>query len=326
MQLQLSSGNHIAKVNIAGRPIGLFGTEDKKHSTAWITFEEGARAALKDKTIPEAVAALDRLYNGALALPGAKLVNTLTPDREREFNDAKAAADTAKAATQAAQAVAEKARTDAGKATQAVKFSPGGAPKKVRDAATQAAADKARANATALDLLQRYACAYLTYRNFVPLSAADIEGQGPGGKSEGGPIDTIKNYQASNVGQTVYQASNVGQTVLLRTAFWGLLDAGTVQAIRQGQGMNQGRNLAARADSGKMVDPDVPGADLAAMPDKRTADIIRQHLMTMQTNFPAAYAQTAFDLDSVAEAYLNDTIKIPAAQTGAIANMVGPLP
>lgn len=278
VQLQLGPGDRITKVSIGGRPIGLFGTDDKKHATAWIAFAEGARARLEGKTIPEALTGLNELYDGAKSLPGATLGATLTQQREQEFNQAGRAADAAKTAAHALPS---------------------------------------------LDLLQKYARAYLTYRNFVPLSAADTaSAKTKEGTDEARAIATVKSYRTQ-------------RRDVLREAFWGLLDPAVVLAIRRGRN-TYGPSPVTRPDPASRTEVDtgdinVPGADVGAgvTENKRTADVVKQHLMTMRTNFPEAFTAAAFDAPSVA-AHLgeigkgtNDAI-IPADAT-TITNSVWPL-
>jgi hypothetical protein len=56
-------------------------------------------------------------------------------------------------------------------------------------------------------------------------------------------------------------------------------------------------------------DINVPGADVRAgvTENKRTADVVKQHLMTMRTNFPEAFAKANFDAGSV-KSHLGKTL------------------
>ncbi len=73
----------IQSVLIAGRPEGLFGSDQKSHTTAWGVFVDGVRLALTGKTLSEAVGEIDRLYDDSKKLPGSKQSSLMSPENER---------------------------------------------------------------------------------------------------------------------------------------------------------------------------------------------------------------------------------------------------
>ncbi len=232
-----------ANINKQDRPRGLFGGDDKKHSTAWITFVEGARARLVGRTLEQAVVGIDGLYQAATELPGAALGKTLTPEREHEFVAARERADAARLA--------------------------------------------ADGEDPSLDSVQRYVSAYLTYRNFVPLSAVDTVAQGSGGKGEGKTVEIVKQYAKHSADE-------------VREAIWKLLDPAAVGAIGQGHGAKgvggqfvRPDPVPDKPDRGRKISPDVPGAALHRTVAWRIADVIKQHLLTIRTQFPEAFAKAA---------------------------------
>ena len=263
VQVELSQAATITSVHIAksDRPKGLFGSSDKKHATAWIVFVEGMKKALLGKTIPEAATALVTMYDKVLALPGNDYVNTLTDERQQEY---------------------EARKGQAWLSSMLVDSSPD------------------------LDGVQIVIRNILAFRNIVPFSAADITGAGPGGKSEGNKIDAVKNYGAQNA-------------VDLAADMWGLLDQGTVEAVYNGRGKNSIREN--RTDK-KLVDKDIPGADLAKSSNQRAALAIKQHLMTMEDLFPEAYIKAQIGTKASVISYINNKTTIPNQQSATIANHI----
>lgn len=76
-----------------GRPLGLFPTADKRHTTAWQVTVDTVRAAVVKQPIPIAVANVFALIRDALRLPGAGLRDTLALSTRTRFDTAKTEAE-----------------------------------------------------------------------------------------------------------------------------------------------------------------------------------------------------------------------------------------
>ncbi|MCI3203461.1 MULTISPECIES: hypothetical protein [Pandoraea] len=264
-QLRLAANGTIEHVLINGqdRPKGLFGSADKKHSTAWVVIVTGAKNALAGKTLAEAVEAIDTLYDATKALPGFDLGDRLTVARKAEW--------------EAVQAAALRAH------------------------------DAAAAAAT-LTTVQVYLSAYLQLRNFVPMSAADIPGAGPGGDSE-----------ARNIAIVGQAATHPAADV--RNAIYALLDEAVVKGFGAGKGatasgLPPGTAVPTQSRTAEetLIDSELPGADLEVSPDARIAEVIKQHLLTIRANFPAAYDRADAGNEAHIDHYVDTVLEIHDAQ------------
>jgi hypothetical protein len=142
-----------------------------------------------------------------------------------------------------------------------------------------------------LNNLQGYIRAFLAYRNFIPLSAADIPGHGTGAKNEGDSMAILMDH-----------GNNTADD--LRDAMWGLLDHGVVKGFGNLKGMNQGTNLESR--NGNQVNPDLPGADLNSTPKARIVAVIKQHLLTLKSLHQDAFNKSGVGTKDSILAFLND--------------------
>ncbi|UOQ52182.1 eCIS core domain-containing protein [Hymenobacter cellulosivorans] len=182
-----------------------------------------------------------------------------------------------------------------------------------RDAmgAVDQAKEAADAAAT-INSVQTYIRAYLRFRNFIPLSAADIPGAGPGGHAEATAIGIVETPDAH-------------EPVVVRDAVYELLDPGVVWAFALGQGRTaQGydqedaealSSTREYTDQGDLIDKEVPGAMLNISREARAAQVIKQHLETIRVNFPDAYARGDVNSQASIENFL--AAKLPLLNESA---------
>ena len=193
MRLDIRGDDHLAVVedlDVGGRPRGLFGAADKKHSTAWATFVAGVRNRIAGLRLGHAANQVQALIDEAQALPGARQVEFMPDDTQASYGEALAATVTA------GQTFDTAWRND--NATINV---------------LQAA-------------LQGYVRAYLCYRNLVPLTAAHLvsEVSTSGGKGEPARLAILGGIE-TRIGMA-QRPDNLEDGV---RAFWELLDFGVVR-------------------------------------------------------------------------------------------------
>jgi hypothetical protein len=153
--------------------------------------------------------------------------------------------------------------------------------------------------------VQTYIRTYLRFRNFIPLSAANIPGAGPGGHAE-----------STNIAIVETPADH--EPVAVRNAVYNLLDSGVVKAFGLGKGITAQNhdvpftNSPSRdvTDQGDTVDMEVPGAQLGNSMENRTAQVIKQHLETIRANFPDAYARGEVNSQASIEHFLETKLLI----------------
>jgi Domain of unknown function (DUF4157) len=197
-QIVLDDANldQVAALIVTGRPAGVFGTQDRKHTTAWAVFVRGAMRKTEGKTLAEAVAGIKSLLTDAKAMPGAQ-----DPQVNAMSDAGTARVQAALVAANAAQVVAENA--------------------------IQNGTRQAKQNA-----LQIFIHAYLAYRNALPLSAAIIPSQlsTSGGKAEPrylAALDTFENRPT--------RMRTNAEKLAAAKAFWKLFDLGTLEVLTNDQ-------------------------------------------------------------------------------------------
>jgi hypothetical protein len=180
----------VEDLDVGGRPRGLFGAADKKHSTAWATFVAGVRNRITGLSLGHAANQVQALIAEAQALPGAQQVEFMPDDTQASYG-------AALAATVAAGQTFDTAWRN----------------------------DHATVNVLQA-ALQGYVRAYLCYRNLVPLTAAHLasEVSTSGGKGEPARLAILDGIE-TRIGMA-QRPDNLEAGV---RAFWELLDFGVVR-------------------------------------------------------------------------------------------------
>jgi hypothetical protein len=183
----------VEDLDVGGRPRGLFGGQDKKHSTAWATFVAGVRNRIGGLRLGHAANQVQALIDEAQVLPGAQQVEFMPDTTQADYAAALAATVTARQAFDAAW--------NSENATVNV---------------LQAA-------------LQGYVRAYLAYRNLIPMTAAHLvsEASTSGGKGEPARLAILAGIE-TRIGMA-QRPDNLLDGV---RAFWELLDFGVVREAR----------------------------------------------------------------------------------------------
>lgn len=176
----------------------------------------------------------------------------------------------------------------------------------------ETAKEAANANVN-VNTLQQFIRAYLRFRNFVPLTAADSDAVGPGGDAEGTNVAKLGNY------------ANYPEVELTK-AIYGLLDAGVVHAHLHGKGRKAVKHDKKNkdkdpfsvgppksvdiTDNADTIDTDLPGISLDQQPHFRAAAVLRQHLMTIRMNFPEAYDKAKPAKQEYVDYYLQHNVEV----------------
>lgn len=192
--LTVDSPKKVSSVIVAGRPKGVFGSSDRKHTTAWAVFVRGVKNRTEGKALPTAVAGIKTLLDEAKAMPGAQAAQAtaMSDKASQRLTDRRAAADAAQ--TSAVHSMAQNNI-------------------QIRHQA-----------------LQHFIHAYLAFRNAMALTAAVISSQlsTSGGKAEGRSLATLDSFEetGSNRSASDVRVSTVG-------AFWKLFDFGALKVMSQ---------------------------------------------------------------------------------------------
>ncbi|MBX9257744.1 DUF4157 domain-containing protein, partial [Desmonostoc muscorum CCALA 125] len=183
--------NKVAALIVTGRPQGVFGGQDRKHTTAWAVFVRGATRKTEGQTLAQAVTGIKSLLTDAKAMPGAEdtQVNAMSDQGTGRVKAALVTADTAQLAA---------------------------------DTAIRSGNLQAKQNA-----LQVFVHAYLAYRNALPLSAALISSElsTSGGKAEPKNLATLDSFENGARLRTEKEKNSAVES------FWKLFDLGTLKVL-----------------------------------------------------------------------------------------------
>lgn len=138
---------HVDGIDVGGRPRGLFGGKDKKHTSAWAIFVDGLRNRLEGRNVGQAIYQLNQMRGEALALPGNRMINHLPDETLADYQTALNALNTARTATNNAWDQYYEITDNGANLSQKTEFM-------ILHAA-----------------LQNYVRAYLAFRNLIPLSS-----------------------------------------------------------------------------------------------------------------------------------------------------------
>lgn len=181
----------IDRVQIGGRPPGLFGKADKSHLTAWETYCDGLRYEIMGQTPDVALQRIEALYQFALTLPGVVRAANLAQATPPLGGPSK---------PQLRYTQATAAALAAHNAVAPMILNPGN-----------------YARSQKLEAIQTFAAAYLRLRNTLPLAALELE------RPEGGaPLASVRAHESAA------QVVDAGE---LRDELWGLLDRRAVARL-----------------------------------------------------------------------------------------------
>lgn len=146
-----------------------------------------------------------------------------------------------------------------------------------------------------VDLVQRLAKAFLAYRNAIPLSQVDIgraTGHGePAVLDELRPLNDFREGWEADPDNGDELRLKAGAAASARQAMWGLLDAGAIRAL-------YALTLSPATAPGILDGPDDGGAAI------RIADLIVQHLWTLENTYESAFRAIEMDGQPSIRAYL----------------------
>ena len=239
-----SDPKFIAEVRIIGRPERVHGSSMGDHTTAFVLHTEAVRTRLRGKTMVQAIGEMVGLCAGLQHLPGMEFVRDLPPVHQGRIAAAYARIETISA--------------------RLVPLAGG-------DGAAQA---------TFLLDLQDWICAYLDFRELVPLSTIKTseKGQGSAGKGKGERAEALAPLSTVGVTGTTPEA--------IYHAIQSTFDARTV-------------GMVAAERSAEMLRVMAPGLDAGRACLDRVLLMVNQHLVSIIASFPAAFGPHGIPIDEV---------------------------